>query len=302
MTDAVTYYLIPSISAISIKLLILWYCRKTLSTISVWTIFFFLSLFGINCLEVASFVFKGIPSEKTVLKFLTVYYILAVFASSSFSVMCAEISNFQKFNLSKFQLFLIMLSVIALVVPNGALVGVQEIGYSITRIPGPLYWILQLVIPGSWLLGVGVLVYTLFDQDKPWYTRRRACALIIASTPTVLCVVGVVFLMFLGFKINATIVVSFSLNILLAVLFYTEYKHRLFRFLSVVPATNENILIEKITSSLSQSNSLPLKKIVNEFELALIQECLKNHGHNKSIVAEELGVSRATLNRKINFE
>ena len=296
--DNINLLVIPSVSAIAIKLLILWLGRKSLANVDFWAWTFFMVLFGMNLTELIGFVFQEVLSNDARLLFLIAYYGFTIVAGLSFLAIAMKISGDLSRPVAHLIFATMVVGLTVLLLPNVGLLGIQSIGYSYTRIPGPYYWVLQIIILGGWLLGLCMLIHTL-RRGKDWIPRRRAFAMLIATTPTGLGLVLVIILMQIGFKINATLMFSISTNFLLGVLIYTEYEFRLFHFLSSVPKTEENKLVCSIINNLASSRTYNLSRLSSEFEKLLIENALGSHKYNKTKTAKSLGISRNTLRRKL---
>ena len=296
--ENLTLYLLPSLSAVAIKLTIFWYGRRSLSLETMWIWIFFSCLFMVNSIELISFLFANVKDPTINLFFLTLYYLFAVTASLAYLMVCLKIAGLQNRIITRIIYALISLGIVILVFPKASLLGVEKIGYSTTRIPGKLYWVIQLLLLIPWLLGPALLIYTAIKKDT-WLARRRALSLLVGSLPTAISVTLVIVMMQAGFKINATVIVSFSLNILLFVMVFTERQYGLFRFLSNIPSTKENKLFGQIVKVVADTEKRNLAFLVSQFEHLLIHESLVENDGNKNQTAKALGVSRATLNRKL---
>ena len=289
--------IIPSFTAILVKILIFWLGKNSISKFTLWIWIFFCSLFAMNFIELVGFLYLDLANDKIAIYSVGAYYAFAIMSSISFLAITLEFNSMSKTkNMALISIMLVGLLV--LVIPGMGLSGVQSIGYSYTRIPGAMYWVLQLIIPGGWLLGFIVLIYV-ERQGISWIARRRALAMLIASSPTGLGFLAIIILMQIGFKVNATLVISMATNFLLAVLIYTEYEFRLFHFLSSVPNTEENKLMSSVIKSFTRAQSYNLSRISSQFEKLLIENSLRYYKDNKTKAAKTLGISRNTLKRKL---
>lgn len=297
--EPLLFYAIPSISAIAIKIVLFWYGRHILKEASAWIMGFLGGLFGVNVCELVVFWFVNDAERQLALAVLSMYYVCALVANGCFLGISLKIAG----RLSKFLIGAILLTtavgIITVVIPGWAIAGAQSIGYSVSRIAGPLYWVVQILIVVPLTASTAILALTAFWSAN-WIRKRRALALLIATSPVVFCVLTMMGLMQAGVEVNAAVVVSFSINILLAVIVYTEYESGIFRFLSFIPRTAENRLIAHAAYSAYDLSSQGLNGAVANFEKALITDALLRCNGNKTVAADMLGVSRATLRRKLS--
>lgn len=297
--DSAFVYAFPSISAIAIKIVLLWYGRHFVRSASPWVCMFLFGLFGVNLCEMLSFFYVHDVDHPTAYRLLVGYYIAALASGAGYCYISVQLADrFIRF-FRVCILCLLFIGIVTLVVPNAALTGVQSIGYSATRIAGPFYWILQLLIPLFWLAGGGALLYATHKGGN-WLKKRRALALLYGSSPLLATIMVVMVLMQAGASMNATVVVSLAINVLLATLIYTEYESGIFRFLSYIPRTQEHQLVVYAARSAHDLASHGLSGAVANFERALIDNALRRCKGNKTGAANLLGVSRTTLRRKMS--
>ncbi|TQV81306.1 hypothetical protein FKG94_09435 [Exilibacterium tricleocarpae] len=294
--DGIIIYTLPSVSALAIKIIIFWMARHTLRSLSPWFLAFLIALCGINLIELITFAYVDRPYAAA--GYLTLYYLFAVGACILLLGLSLEIGNYLNLFLSQVLLVLGFTCALVLIIPGAAVAGVESIGYSITRVSGPLYWVLQVTILATLASSLGVLWYSYRCNADP-VRRRRAFVLLIATVPAVAIVLLVALLMQLGVKINGAVFVSFSMNFLLIVLLYTEKQARLFNFLSMIPATREYRTFKTISPLLFGHTPTPLKDAQAVFERELIRGAVERCGGNKTHAADMLGISRATLLRKL---
>jgi hypothetical protein len=296
--ETVYLLLLPSLSAIIIKLLILWFGWSSIKKSNLWFWLFLVGLLGINVSELILLISAGSNASVELYSILIFYYLSAVMSSMAYLGLALQFAGWLT-GLTRLILLLSSFAVaLLLLVPGLVIAGVENIGYSFTRVPGPMYWVVQFYIGGTLTASLSLLAFAA-RKERTGISSRRAMALLIATSPTAICVICVVLAMQLGFQINATVLVSFMINILLAVLVYTEYELRLFRFLSVFPKTEENRMIKRMIKTLIEANTSGLQSAVNEFEVFLIQNALQEANNNKSVAADMLRISRATLRRKL---
>lgn len=113
--------------------------------------------------------------------------------------------------------------------------GFEPIGYTVTRIPGPVYWMFEvfvvLVIGGA----IGLFCYGAVRQSSR-LLRLRNRYMLVAMVPMLLTFVVVIGLLHFGIKsFNASIIVPATLTYMLVVTTFAVYQHRLFDIEFFVP-------------------------------------------------------------------
>lgn len=298
MGTIIYFYILPSISAIAIKLIMVWYGRDMIRKANFWLWAFLAGLFAQNSVELLTFMFPYTGEGSTSMHLLQWYYLSSLVSSTAFLALSLHLASLLNRKMAYTVVGLFCLGALVVMLPHVALQGVQSIGYSITRIPGDYYWVLQIILVGAVVGGTLVLVWTTYS-GKAWVARRRSLALLVGASPIIVASLLVMALMQAGFSINATIIVSLSVNVLLGVLIYTEYEHGLFKFLSFVPSTRENKLARSATRAAWEVHTGSLNNAVNAFEQAIIVDALEKSNGNKTMAADLLGISRTTLRRKM---
>lgn len=292
----ITVYTLPSIAALALKLSIFWFGRYSLRVASPYLWGFFIGLFGMNLSELATFYYVTQPEEGFV--WLSAYYISAVIAF--FSLFTLSISN--AISLPKVAVVclgvLFLIVVFPLFVPGMALSGVKSIGYSITRISGPYYFMVQIGILVPLMLSL-VISFYFSCFSKSYLVRKRSQILLVSCFPIFITVIVIMLLMHLGFKINAAVILSFMITVTLLILVFTEHKEHQYKFMSLIPKTKENIFVKRL-SYLVTDPAVGLDKGRDLIEQEMIRQALIICKGNKIDAAEMLGVSRQTLQRRLD--
>lgn len=286
------FYVLPSILAISAKIAIFILGRRTLKQVDKSLLLFLIGLFGVNVFELALLILVPHPEKTFVL--LTLYYSSVILANGA----CVYYVLGLKGWLSPLIKILIYvphgLVLVLLAIPGIVLEGAESIGYSITRVPGPLYPVLQLLIISGLGITLGALVAA--KQDANPDTRKKALVLLIATAPLIASVALIMALMQAGFPINATIITSLATSFMMAVLIYTESKYRLFKFLSVIPNTEENKQWSALSKLLNKPD-MTLKEAQTVFAAMFVEEAVKRSEGNQVRAAKSLNTSRTTVHR-----
>lgn len=296
--DHLNFYIIPSLSAIVIKGLIFWYWRKNLLHLDKWMWMLLLGMLGLNIAELLIFITPFTGPGGLSLFILKLYYACSLFVGVGFLSVALKLKEWYSKKIEKVMYALLVVSTIATVGPNLAIVGAESIGYSITRIAGDFYWVIQVTLLFTMFAGLATLAICLQkNENSP--AGRRSLALILGAMPTIFVVTFVLMAMQQGYKINATLLTSISTNLWLLVFVYTEKDVGLFKFLSLIPATSEFKISRKVTESLYFVGKTDLGEVVANFEKVVLNEALKQSEGNKTLAADMLGISRTTLRRKL---
>ena len=291
----IALYTLPSIAALALKLLLFWYGRKSLTSASIWLWAFFAGLFGMNFIELMGFHY--INKADKGFAWLTWYYLLAEFTFLSLLALALEnarrLTTITKYTLAACG----AAGALPLLIPGAALAGAESIGYSVTRIPGPYYFVVQLGILGP--IAATIIVAGFYANHKDDATKRKSQILLISCSPIFLTVFIIMGLMQFGYKINASVILSLMINLTLLILIYTERKERQFKFMAFIPNSRENAFVSNLTKLVSDP-SIGLDKGRMLIEQEMIREALILTDGNKVKAAEMLGVSRQTLTRRLN--
>ena len=292
----VTVYTLPSILALALKLTVFWFGRNSIATASAWLWLFFIGLFGMNLSELVTFYYVANPQAGFF--WLSAYYISAVLAF--FSLLALSLDNANRLNVwGKYLLVgTMVVSILPLLVPGAALAGVESIGYSITRIAGPYYFMVQLGILVPLLFALIISLYFSIRAVSQT-SKRRSQILLISCMPIFISVIGIMGVMHAGVKVNASVILSLMITFTLMILIYTEHKERQYKFMSLIPATKEYRFIKRL-SRLVTDPAMGLEQGRDFIEQEMIREALIMAGGNKIKAASMLGVSRQTLQRKLD--
>lgn len=288
-------YAIPSISAIAIKLVLLWRARQSLLITNHAFLAVFISLLALNVSELLLFTLNIAESGATFL--VMAYYIFGLF--SILSVLGITLSIVKgTFPFRILSAIGLVLSVF-IAIPGLAIEGTQSIGYSYTRIEGPYYFVIQLALIIPFSTSIALLSHgALLSKSKE--IRSKCSVLLICLAPSFVSLLAIIGLMQLGFQINATVVISFTINILLFGLLYLEGKYHIYGLLSVFPGTKYNDSARILTQALFDPH-MPLEKAKELMDIEKTRYTLELTKGNQSEAARILGVSRPTICRRIKL-
>jgi len=291
----VQYLLLISILALSLKLLALWNVKALVLEASPFIVAISAAFLIMNVCELSGFYFAN--KHGSGLTELIVYYAFALLAA--FSILGLALANTTiNTKLWHYPLATAFLLVEAvLLTPGAAIAGIQSIGYSATRIPGPLYIVIQLGLLLPLIAMICILSFTLLTS-KQRRARTRAKTYMFAFTPIVAVAILVVLLMALGFKINASGFISVTVCVTIWILFFASTETNQYVFLSFIPKTRENKSVYTIATNLACPEN-GLKQALLELESRIIEETLAKTSGNITHASEILGIARSTLSQKV---
>lgn len=288
-------YAIPSISAIAIKLVLLWRARQSLLITNQAFLAVFISLLALNISEMLLFTLNLKESGATIL--VMAYYIFGLFSILSVLGITLSITR-QVFPIRTLATFGCLMAIF-IAIPGLAIEGTKSIGYSYTRIQGPYYFVVQLALLVPFSASIGLLIHGALGS-KSKEIKNKCSVLLICLAPSFVSLFIIVALMQFGFQINATVVISFSINILLFGLLYLEGKYHIYGLLSSLPGTKYNDSARILTQALFDPN-MPLEKAKELMDIEKTRYTLELTRGNQSEAARILGVSRPTICRRIKL-
>lgn len=294
------YYAIPSLCAILIKIAILWkqpfspsHKQKYEFLANPLFLFLFLSLFGLNLCELTLFAIK--PSSSAAILLVKGYHVF--YSLTLFTILAVALRAIDKLS-SIWPLLSIAVGLSVLVVhPTLGIVGIEDIGYSVTRSPGPFYSVYMAGMFTTVLIALAVFLWGAFKHPDP-HLKSRCKILLICFGPFTISSITIAVLMTYGFKVNATIITSFMISFLLLGLIYSESKYYAPQILSSLPGTGYFRSTETLTEALFDPN-IPLEEAKEIMVLEKTRRALQLTKGNQTEAAKMLGVSRPTICRRI---
>ncbi len=296
-------YAIPSTFNLFLKSILIWKNRSFIHTSSFYFKTFFIGLWFLNLIELLSFFFSS--SEEGFFWAISAYYLFVNVSLFSLLILTLESQIKTKQYIKIIILAVFLLLTIPTLIPGVVLAGSKSIGYSITRIPGPYYFIAQIAIILPVILSTFILFYQ--RNHKEEYTRERARILLIAGSPIFLSIISIVMLMQIGYAINTTIITSSMITITIFILIINERKYGYFQFIdradvfkltSLLPKTKDHQFVKNITHIVTNPD-IGLSQGRELIEKEMIEEALSITEGNKEKAAKMLGISRQTLKRRL---
>lgn len=187
--------------------------------------------------------------------------------------------------------------------------GFQPMNYTITRIPGPLYFLFELFVVSYLCTTFALLVYGMYAQTTA-YQRSKNKFLVAGLIPIVVLVILVIGLQHFGFRgFNTTATLPFAITFFLAVTAYTTHQYRLFDIEFFVPWSKfrkrKTAFYTRIQSLIAEIAGMSsVQKIIQSISDAL--RCpvalVGGPAPSLSMAGEAFGIARFPLNelKKIN--
>lgn len=294
--------IVPSFIALVLKLWVLWYARRRIqeNPILLLTIVIMLIWNGAEFLS-----FSEWRQHFAGDLLLYSYYIGLTLTTGALAHVIGRVFKIQQMAFYTVLWVTCLSCTMLIAIPGLALLGHEEISYSITRIPGPLYPVWQMYIVSVICAMLGALIYG-SAQLKELLQRRRCFALLIGLSPLLGTGIVILISMQLGMAINGTMLLSLMSSFFLLTLLYTEQRYNLFRLLSFVPYTPEHALNKRFEQAVARmrqdsytANSNGLKGPLKELEALCLQMAIYAADGNKTQAARNVGISSATLHRKL---
>jgi len=227
---------------------------------------------------------------------LKVYYIVTFWALIYIFMYALEIS---KVTIKHINVILYGLGAVitALISYNDTIIaGANSLGYIMTAQKGAYYFIFQ--ITSLLLLStlIGILFHT-YKKTTNTVTQTQCIYMLIAFSPLLLTVLGVMLLMTLGFEINAAVVIPISSTLFLMILLKSEAEHKLTdlrRFMPFSPERQTSQEIMELYTSYTQ-NEISYRDCMAKIERILVMDKYNKSGNNASMTAKLMGMPRSSL-------
>ena len=277
MDNTASIYIVPALIALTIKLFLLFVSRNGSARS---TIFFTMVLLfaGHNLAEVLGFFeyFKGIYSEHI----LRWYYFMAVCSVSVILLYALEISSLQaKTKIISVATIVLAISLSLFILLSDAVIsGASSIGYIMTAVKGPQYWVFQLVFVTIFALIFGVLIKG-YMSAKDHVTEIRCSYTLFALLPMIIAAVGVVLLMSVGVRINAAGIIPICTTFFLLITIKGELTHRLTDIRRHIPFSLERRTSGQIMDIFSRYAQ---DEVNYRDGMAELEKLLVVHKHSKS--------------------
>lgn len=297
-------FAIPAFTALVIQTWLIFHSDKRRLINKNWPILlFFIGVLGNNFIEFSSYAELLQPNLLT----MKLWYVFTSITFSGILILAMDLSGISLLKHKWSQNAVIYLSLIfcsLMMATNLMVTGVQSISYSVTRIPGNLYFIVQLYAAGLILSTIYCLVSGAKTAEDSC-DKKRARVVLFSTAPFLFIFLALVTLMAVGVKVNASVIVPLATTYMLLVLILTEQKENLFSLLLRIPYTNERksykqitLMIEDFLSNTDNGKQVSLKSLTTNIEQQVVSMAVQMSNGSQIKAATLLNVSPSSICRK----
>jgi len=174
--------------------------------------------------------------------------------------------------------------------------GFKPIGYSITAIQGPYYWMFGLSTLAALVFVTGTLVLG-YRRSEEHKVQVQCLYNLAALSPVVILGFVIIPLLLTGQEINAAVVLPICTTLFLLITLQSEAKHRFTDIRRYLPFSREREMNTQVMSLISQfsMDQISYKEMSEQIEKIAIQHKLALSGDSISEAARRLKMKRTTL-------
>ncbi|RBP53375.1 helix-turn-helix domain-containing protein [Arenicella xantha] len=288
------YFVLPAMLALLLKLSVIFLARDGQGTSRIFmAMVCIFALHNLTEVLVILGLFSGMASEYM----LRVYYAVSFFALAYIGLYALEVSARGQTKFLSYSLVVVALVLAALsLMTNFIVAGAESIGYTITAVRGPYYFVFQAFTVFMYFAAMGILWWGYLRASKQ-QVQIQCLYSVVAILPMVLASIAVLVIMQLGFHFSAALIIPLASSAFLILTLRSETVHGLTdigRFLK----PSERRLTANIVADLTTqylSDEVSLKEAKDQFERQLLQHNLDRFGNNVSKTARVLGMKRTTI-------
>lgn len=285
-------YILPALVALVAKLVILFYAQRSPGQSRM----FFSLVLILACHNLCEVLIFLEFSSGERYEILSAYYVATIWALCFLLIYANEVS---RATILKFKTPLIATSVVItlfLVFSNAIIDGGRSIGYVMTAIKGPFYWVFQ-VFALVMLISTFVLLSAGYKRAKNHLIEIQTLNVLIALAPVMIVCFAIIALMNMGFDINATAVLPLATTLFLLMTLKNEAEHRLTDVRRFLPFSIERKTSNEIMDIYTQyaRDQISYRDSVNQIERLLVLHKYSKSDGNASETAELMGVPRSSL-------
>jgi len=283
-------YVLPALIALLAKMAILISAYRSIQNSR--TFFNMVIVFGLhNLCEFLVFVQFGEANFGYV---LTAYYVTSVWGLAFVLFYALEISQNKGRVLTQAIAGLAVVLSIVLLTSNMLVDGARSIGYVMTAVRGPFYWVFQLYSAAMFLLIVGFLVSG-YRRAREHIVEIQCLSMLCALSPLVILGFLVMLLMNMGFNINAATILPIATTAFLVIALLSESKHGLTDIRRFLPWSPEKRTSNEIMDIFYARDEVDYRQAVSDIEKLLVVHKYQKNGENASATAELMGMPRSSL-------
>lgn len=286
-------YILPALLALIIKLsiLALSYRGKGQSTVFI-TMVLILALH--NLCEVLGFIefFNGTPADYL----FRFYYTASLWVAVFMLLYAIEVSRFKMKEIKATAVIVAASLSVTVLYTDIVVAGSESLGYTLTVVKGPHYWLFQVFISVTLLSILPVLVIG-YKKASEHIVEIQCVYTFLALLPLMFVGLGVIILMGFGIKLNASAILPIASTLFLIVTLKSEYHLKLTdvrRFIPMSPERQTSNEILDVCSRYSR-DEISYRDGINEIERLLVLQKYKKNGGNASATAELMGMPRSSL-------
>lgn len=295
-------YFVPALIALLIKLFVLTHVIRGgkvsivfLSLIVVFAVHNGIELFGYMYFEEGSLVNV----------FFRLYYVATAFACLYILLHGLSVSKLENNTLTSILIAATAVLSVLMLFSNWVIAGQYSIGYSVSAIKGPMYWLFAVYLFTVLFSTVAVILYG-HHRSTAKIDSVRCLHSLMALGPVML-----VFALALIFKIadigvNATGLIPIATTLFLGIVLKTESKHKLSELRRLIPLSSErettNNLMDLLDNYIQNSGKDNIyKELQDGIEREIIAYSLKKCDNNVSSTTKMMGLkNRSTLYSMMN--
>ena len=284
---------LPSIIALILKILILGVTKMNSGKYQLFSAVI-IAMASLNVAEIILLLSHA--NEIAVFYIVKAYYVLTLISLSAVIAYTAEVAQ-QKNKLFKVAPIAIsvVLSVLILFTPY-VISGVELLSYASTAKAGGFYWMWQ-ISSATMIISVFLIARSGYVKTKNHQIEIRCIYIGLSFLPLALASLSILFLMGLGYQINAVASLSIASTMFLLILLASEYQHRLTDVRRFIPGSSERRASGKIMKIFSDysRDDIDYRQAVSEIERLLVMQKYDKSEGNASVTAGKMGMPRSSL-------
>jgi len=196
-----SFLAVSSIVALLIKFSLFWVGKSALFRENQPLALLLVVLCALNLVELMSFVYAG--NEHALVIVIQAYHAAAILAAAAFFYLSIHTTRGNKLYAATSFAASIIIAILTFI-PGVMISGIESIGYSITRIPGGYFPILQIYLIGTLLLSCAILILGAL-KSTDHLVNKRSLIFLISAAPLVFFAITITITLSLGIKINGRV-------------------------------------------------------------------------------------------------